>query len=157
RRGISMNPDMAYPGIPWRPTVAEASSEAERIGRPVLLYLHSPTCTSCLRMANVTLPKAAVRDALAEWVVPVARSTIESENAALLERHLPMWTPTVVVLSADGRAYDQWTGFLPPEVFVQRLVLALGKAAFKEHRDAEAARILLGAADGPSADLAAEA
>ena len=58
----------------------------------------------------------------------------------LVERFGVQWTPTHLVLDADGVERDRIEGFLPADDLVPRLQLALAKLAFEKKHYAEAER-----------------
>jgi outer membrane protein assembly factor BamD (BamD/ComL family) len=63
-----------------------------------------------------------------------------------------------MILSPQGDPYYEWNGYLPPDRYLAQLGLGLGKAALKEGRFADAARLFdRVAAEHPGGDEAAEA
>lgn len=50
------------------------------------------------------------------------------------------WTPTVLILDADGKTQHKIEGFLPPEEFLAQLQLGLGHAQFTNGNFADAER-----------------
>lgn len=44
------------------------------------------------------------------------------------------WTPTLVLLDADGEEHNRTVGFLPPEELLPSLMLGIGKSQF-DHDD----------------------
>ncbi len=80
------------------------------------------------------------------------------EHQQIIRRYLQAWTPTIMLLSPDGALYHEWSGYLPPSLFIPQLLLGLGKAALKEGRFDEAVTCFEEvAAKYPTADCAAEA
>lgn len=77
---------------------------------------------------------------IAETVIPVKIKPLEPQNKPIVERYLQVWTPTIMLLSPQGQVYHEWSGYLPPSLFVPQLLFGLGKAALKESRFDEAAR-----------------
>jgi tetratricopeptide (TPR) repeat protein len=57
------------------------------------------------------------------------------------------WTPTVLVLDADGKERHRLAGYLPPPSFASQLLLGLGQAAFAAHKFDEAEKHFRQAAD----------
>ena len=47
-----------------------------------------------------------------------------------MNRYNIKWTPTILVLDADGDEHHRFVGFLPPEDFVGQVILGKGKAEF---------------------------
>jgi len=92
--------------------------------------------------------------------VPVQIRTKEPEPAAkaVIARYLQVWTPTIILLSADGAVIHEWSGYLPPIPFLDQLLLGRGKDALKRDRFAEAAALFDQLADhNPLGDAAPEA
>ena len=82
----------------------------------------------------MTYPDAAVGRLIVDAVIPVKIEPLKPENAAVVERYSQVWTPTILLLSAEGAVYDEFNGYLPPGLFVPRLLLGLGKAALKQQQ-----------------------
>ena len=40
------------------------------------------------------------------------------------------WTPTLIILDANGDEHHRFVGFLPPEDFIGQMILGKGKAEF---------------------------
>jgi tetratricopeptide (TPR) repeat protein len=53
-----------------------------------------------------------------------------NKNKALVKRFGIKWTPTIVILDADGDEHHRFIGFLPPEDFIAQIILGKGKAEF---------------------------
>ena len=82
----------------------------------------------CKNMDTVTYPHAEVADFIGENFIPVKIPRHE-----LLEQiYCVPWTPTVLILDADGRERRREVGFLPPEDFLAHMNLALGRVLFDE-------------------------
>lgn len=53
-----------------------------------------------------------------------------NKNKALVKRYSVKWTPTIIILDADGDEHHRFVGFLPPEDFIAQMTLGKGKLAF---------------------------
>jgi len=53
-----------------------------------------------------------------------------NKNKALVNRFGIKWTPTIVILDADGDEHHRFIGFLPPEDFIAQIIIGKGKADF---------------------------
>ena len=73
-------------------------------------------------------------------------SVLEERNQPVMERYQQVWTPTIVLIYPDGRAFYEWNGYLPPTHYLGHLLLGRGKGALKRHRHEEAARLFDAAA-----------
>ncbi len=83
---------------------------------------------------------------------------MDPASAPIVKRFRQVWTPTMMLLAPDGGVYDEWNGYLPPSLFLGRLLLGLGKAALKQDRFDQAGTLFEeAAANHPGTDAAAEA
>jgi TolA-binding protein len=76
----------------------------------------------------------------------------------LSERYNAQWTPTVLILDADGEERHRIEGFLPADDFLSQVALGLAKSAFRRQDYGEAERQYREIVDRfPSSDAAPEA
>lgn len=73
---------------------------------------------------------------LDEHFVPVRVHVKDQAEAftRLGERYDAQWTPTTLVLSADGKEHHRIEGFTPADDFLAQLSLGLGRLDFDEKR-----------------------
>jgi hypothetical protein len=75
-----------------------------------------------------------------------------------VKRYMQVWTPTIMLLSPEGQVYDEWSGYLPPGLFLPRLLLGLGRAELKQDHFEAAARCFDAIVEKyPLSDVAPEA
>ncbi len=48
----------------------------------------------------------------------------------MVKRYSVKWTPTIIILDADGDEHHRFIGFLQPEDFIAQMTLGKGKLAF---------------------------
>ena len=48
----------------------------------------------------------------------------------MVKRYSVKWTPTIIILEADGDEHHRFIGFLQPEDFIAQMTLGKGKLAF---------------------------
>lgn len=101
-----------------------------------------------------------VTDFIAQHFVPV-RAHVK-DHAELFkqlgQRFNAQWTPTVLVVDADGRERHRIEGFLPVEDFLSQLKLGIAHSAFARGRFAEAEPLFREVAEQhPDTDAAPEA
>ena len=48
----------------------------------------------------------------------------------MVKRYGVKWTPTIIILDADGDEHHRFIGFLQPEDFIAQMTLGKGKLAF---------------------------
>ena len=90
-------------------------------------------------MGAVTYPNEGVAKFVDLNFVPVQ---VQSANKELADKYNISWTPTILVLDADGKEHYRSVGFLQPDVFIA--TFELGKARYYLDREQFAeARALL--------------
>ena len=96
--------------------------------------------------------------AVTELTVPLQVPVLKPESRQLVERYQQVWTPTLMLLRADGRAVHEWSGYLPPDPFLAELHLGRGKWELKRDELEKAAVIFRNLAERhPTAHTAPEA
>src|SRR5947209_4023206 len=88
-------------------------------------------------MDTVTYPEPRVASFIGSHCVAVKIRV--KENRRLLEEYLVSWTPHVVLADDEGRVHHRVEGYLPPELFVARLSLGVGKYRLARKQFAQAA------------------
>lgn len=88
-------------------------------------------------MDTVTYPDPRVAEFIAQHCVAV-RIPVK-ENRELVDEYLVSWTPNVVLADDSGRVHYRAEGYLPPEEFVARLALGVGKFQLNRKEFARAA------------------
>jgi hypothetical protein len=86
-------------------------------------------------MGTVTYPNDKVVRFVDYNFVPVQ---IGTSNTALKGQFNVTWTPTIIVLDADGNEVHRVVGFLPPEEFIPTFMVAKGKWYFNADLHPEA-------------------
>ncbi len=88
-------------------------------------------------MDTVTYPDPRVAGFIERHFIPVKLRVKESRD--LVAQYLVSWTPNVVLGDDHGRVHDRVEGYLPPEDFLARLALGVGRSMLNSKRFAEAA------------------
>ena len=86
-------------------------------------------------MDAVTYPNTKVIEFVQENVVPL--------RVPVTDQPLPTdfnvkWTPTLIVLDAEGKEHHRIVGFLPPEELIPSLMLGIAKSGFDREQYVEA-------------------
>lgn len=89
-------------------------------------------------MDAVTYPQDQVVAFIHDHFVPVRIHT--EDHPELCAKYRVPWTPTILVLDAEGTEHYRDVGYLPPEDFVAHMTLALGHTAVEEKDFPTAAR-----------------
>ena len=106
-------------------------------------------------MDTGTYPDSRVSDFVKSQVVPLRLRHDGQPLAGVFNIH---WTPTHLVLDAEGREHHRAVGFLPPEELIPFILLGIGKVWFDGDMYFEAAHVLEKLlADYPRSDSAPEA
>ncbi|MFZ5447670.1 MAG: thioredoxin fold domain-containing protein [Thermodesulfobacteriota bacterium] len=86
-------------------------------------------------MGAVTYPNEKVVKFVDYNFVPVQ---INVANKTLTAQYNVTWTPTIIILDADGNEAHREVGFLPPEEFIPTFMVAKGKWYFNNDQHTEA-------------------
>jgi tetratricopeptide (TPR) repeat protein len=86
-------------------------------------------------MDAVTYPNADVVKFIQDHVVPL-RLPFDAKPEA--DQFNVKWTPTLIVLDAEGGEHHRTTGFLTPEELLPMILLGIGKTHFEREEFAEA-------------------
>lgn len=86
-------------------------------------------------MGAVTYPNEGVARFVDLNFIPVQ---VEVSRKDLMEKYNVSWTPTILVLDADGREHYRSVGFLPPDVFIATLEVGKGRYYLDLEQYAEA-------------------
>ena len=86
-------------------------------------------------MGAVTYPNDKVVKFVDYNFVPVQ---IETSNTTLMNQFKVSWTPTIIVLDADGNEAHRTVGFLAPEEFIPTFMVGKGKYYFNAEAHPEA-------------------
>lgn len=78
-------------------------------------------------MNAVAFPDPAVVDFVTSNLIPVR---IPADDPVLGTRYKVKWTPTLLILDAEGGEQYRTLGFYPPEELIPSLLLGMGKAKF---------------------------
>src|SRR5437016_5986702 len=90
-------------------------------------------------MGAVTYPDPNVSRFIEQHFIPVQFNVVE--QAEVMDRFNAAWTPTLIVMDADGREHRRSEGYLDVKRLLGELALARLKTALNRH-DFEAARTL---------------
>jgi thiol-disulfide isomerase/thioredoxin len=101
--------------VPWRTDLAAAAQEAQRDGKPQLLYFTATWCGPCQRMTPQTWSDETVERRLRE-VVPTKVDI--DRHAELAERYDVAAVPTFIVLDAGGNVVKRTDGFMGAGAFL---------------------------------------
>lgn len=78
-------------------------------------------------MNAVAFPDPAVVDFVTNHLIPVR---VPADDPILGPRYKVKWTPTLLILDAEGVEHYRSLGFYPPEELIPSLLLGMGKAKF---------------------------
>lgn len=106
-------------------------------------------------MNAVAFPDPAVVDFVTNNLIPLR---IPADDPELGPRFKVKWTPTLLILDADGIEHYRTLGFYPPDELIPALLMGMGKASFnRPDRSAACAYFEQIRASYPASSLAPEA
>ncbi len=86
-------------------------------------------------MDAVTYPMPDVIEFIEQNVIPLR---VAADAKPLSKDFNIKWTPTLIILSADGQEHYRTTGFFAPEELIPSVLLGMAKASFDNDRFTEA-------------------
>jgi len=89
-------------------------------------------------MGTVTYPQERVAKFIQLNFIPVQ---FQTSNKAMMEKFAISWTPTILVLDADGREHYRGVGFYTPDDLIATLLTAKGRWALDTDQLADARAI----------------
>lgn len=113
--------------IVWEAKMATALTRALFENKPVLIEFFNPECIGCQQLDAVTFPNKDVINFINENLIPLR---VGYDTQPLAADFNIKWTPTILILDADGNEHQRIIGFLPPEQFIPTLLLGIDKMYF---------------------------
>jgi len=104
----------------WRTDFNKALALAAERNQPALLRFTAKWCPPCQVMDRSVFPRAEVKRALAERVVPVVLDIDLEQNADLAWRYRVQGIPSMVLINADGKVLNR-AGFMSAEALLKFL------------------------------------
>jgi TolA-binding protein len=99
--------------------------------KPLLIdWADLPSCAGCVSLENTTYSDPDVAKYINEHFVPVQLN--QRENQRFFDTMKIIWTPTNTVCNSRGTELDRWTGYLPPNQFLPRIIFANARVAMAE-------------------------
>jgi len=96
--------------------------------RYLLLFFHKPEELGSVKMIEEGFHNEDVIKVVERETAPVMIDVDASKDLA--EKYCVEWAPTIVIADEKGEELERWVGYLPPEDFIQELMLATGLADF---------------------------
>ena len=114
--------------IKWEASLTKAKAKAKKEKKMVLMDFYNNLWIGCQQLEAVTYPDSNVCFTIEKSFIPLQINF--NKNKALVNRFSVKWTPTVIILDANGDEHHRFVGFLPPEDFIGQIILGKGKAEF---------------------------
>lgn len=131
--GVSPEPALANPA-----SLAEAKALAAKEKKPLLVDFYATWCGPCKRFAADAESDASVQKSLGQ-VVLFKTDAEKGDGIQLAAEHNVKSYPTFVVLNADGKTMERWSGY-EKQWFVNALSGAVADPTTVEQKEARFAK-----------------
>ena len=106
----------------WVGTDVEGFSQAEVLGKPVLMDFFAEWCPACRELDEKTWPDESVQSQLDHYVaIKLDLTKTTEESKALLKKYNVIGMPTVILFDSRGNELSRFEGFKPPDEVAQLL------------------------------------
>ncbi len=96
----------------WETDVATAIGKAKVLNKMVLIDVYAPWCGPCKKMDAETYSDARVLKCIKENFVAVKVDTDDGPGREFRRKHHTYLLPTVIVMDADGKTIERFSGFV---------------------------------------------
>ena len=110
--------------VAWRKVVPQATAEAKKLNKRLLLQVTATWCPACHQMLSSTYTNARIIAHVNRYFVPVAIDA--DQNAQMIESLGIDALPTTIIVSPDFKEIKRLTGFQSVEDFDQQLAELAG-------------------------------
>lgn len=132
-------------GLEWYDNLAEAREAAAGSGKHIYIYFTGGSgCSWCVKMKGETFSNAGVKERVLTNVERVMLNVWKSEDQEAFARDKKLFkeyggrgVPYNVLLDSEGKKIAAFSGFLPPEAFIEKMqTLEEGYKDYKETKKA---------------------
>lgn len=114
----------------WLQNYETALKQAKKQNRPILIYFDALWCSWCQQYKTGVLDKPAVKSVLSKSWIPLVLDY--DAHPDLFHRYGGVGLPYTVLLSAQGRVINRFSGILAEKDFLQTLTEAVGSQAMPD-------------------------
>jgi len=109
--------------VKWEPFTREKMAEAVQLEKPVIAYFYAAWCPYCYKLKEKTFSDLRVIEALDSYVrlkgdLSYSRS---EETMAISRDYRIQGVPTIILFDSKGRSVKHFSGFMPPDQFLELL------------------------------------
>ncbi|MFA6559513.1 MAG: thioredoxin family protein [Candidatus Obscuribacterales bacterium] len=111
------------PVLPWLQDISTAKAAAKLKHKLIVVDVFTDNCHWCKRLDQETFQNPGVISELSSrfvWLKLNARATTTDLKAFKIDGY-----PTILVLDDNGKLVTSFSGYLPPEQFVERMAMLL--------------------------------
>ena len=112
--------------ITWEDSIEASIKKAVNEKKLVLMDFFNPQWLGCQQLDAVSWQDEKVIQVVTDWFTPLRINSQKHED--VFKKYGVTWTPTIVVLDAEGKEHYRFTGFLPPQELCARIILDGAKA-----------------------------
>lgn len=109
--------------LPWQPDLKSSKNAARQKHRLIVIDVYADNCSWCNRLEHETFQNPGVVAELADrfiWLKLNARL-----SSSDLEPYKISGYPTILVIDEGGKLVTRFSGYLPPEQFVEKMAILL--------------------------------
>lgn len=111
------------PALPWLQDIGAAKVAAKQRHKLIVVDVFTDNCHWCKRLDQETFQNPGVISELSSrfvWLKLNARATTTDLKAFKIDGY-----PTILVLDDSGKLVTSFSGYLPPEQFVEKMAILL--------------------------------
>jgi len=115
--------------IVWETSFRKALELAKKTNKLVLASFFDPCCEACNKMKQCTFITECVQEYIRKHFISIKYESGEDSDQFM--RFEVTGKPAVIVFDAEGTEIFRKIGFFEPEAFIQKLEMAIKKAAHR--------------------------
>lgn len=108
-------------GINWQNWSPETFKLAKTKNLPVFLFVKADWCHTCQKTNDLTLHNNDVITTINTYYIPIKLDVDADIYILKHQQYRVVNFPTFIILNADYKILDQFSGFMEPEALIQKI------------------------------------